>query len=123
VRKAGRHGRACWAGASVHARAASLGGFGRPDCPLCRKPVLDGSRKPAEKRDPPRCKFPCRNHLTPAYHDSTSVDSISGGEMSARQNRAAMYLRVSRDDQTTENQRLVLARRWQNIVAGYGPNL
>jgi DNA invertase Pin-like site-specific DNA recombinase len=43
--------------------------------------------------------------------------------MSARQNRAAMYLRVSRDDQTTENQRLVLARRWQDIVAGYGPNL
>jgi DNA invertase Pin-like site-specific DNA recombinase len=30
--------------------------------------------------------------------------------MSGKQTRAAMYLRVSRDDQTTENQRLVLAR-------------
>jgi DNA invertase Pin-like site-specific DNA recombinase len=30
--------------------------------------------------------------------------------MTGRQTRAAMYLRVSRDDQTTENQRLVLAR-------------
>ena len=34
--------------------------------------------------------------------------------MSSKQTRAAMYLRVSRDDQTTENQRLVLAR-----VAGH----
>ena len=30
--------------------------------------------------------------------------------MTGRHNRAAIYLRVSRDDQTTENQRLVLAR-------------
>jgi DNA invertase Pin-like site-specific DNA recombinase len=30
--------------------------------------------------------------------------------MTSKQHRAAMYLRVSRDDQTTENQRLVLAR-------------
>jgi DNA invertase Pin-like site-specific DNA recombinase len=30
--------------------------------------------------------------------------------MTGKQHRAAMYLRVSRDDQTTENQRLVLAR-------------
>jgi DNA invertase Pin-like site-specific DNA recombinase len=30
--------------------------------------------------------------------------------MSARKDRAAMYLRVSRDDQRTENQRLVLAK-------------
>ena len=30
--------------------------------------------------------------------------------MIGRHNRAAIYLRVSRDDQTTENQRLVLAR-------------
>ena len=30
--------------------------------------------------------------------------------MTRRHNRAAIYLRVSRDDQTTENQRLVLAR-------------
>src|SRR4051794_14016617 len=30
--------------------------------------------------------------------------------MTAKQTRAATYLRVSRDDQTTENQRLVLAR-------------
>jgi len=30
--------------------------------------------------------------------------------MTGKQTRAAMYLRVSRDDQTTENQRLVLAR-------------
>jgi DNA invertase Pin-like site-specific DNA recombinase len=30
--------------------------------------------------------------------------------MESKQTRAAMYLRVSRDDQTTENQRLVLAR-------------
>ena len=34
--------------------------------------------------------------------------------MTGRHNRAAIYLRVSRDDQTTENQRLVLAR-----VAGH----
>jgi hypothetical protein len=41
--------------------------------------------------------------------------------MTGRHNRAAIYLRVSRDDQTTENQRFVLAtlgmaysrgRRW-----------
>src|SRR5947209_9899227 len=30
--------------------------------------------------------------------------------MTSKQTRAAMYLRVSRDDQTTENQRLVLAK-------------
>jgi Resolvase, N terminal domain len=30
--------------------------------------------------------------------------------MTGRHNRAAIYLRVSRGDQTTENQRLVLAR-------------
>ena len=30
--------------------------------------------------------------------------------MTGSRNRAAIYLRVSRDDQTTENQRLVLAR-------------
>ena len=30
--------------------------------------------------------------------------------MTRRHNRAAIYLRVSRDDQTAENQRLVLAR-------------
>ena len=30
--------------------------------------------------------------------------------MTRRHNRAAIYLRVSRDDQTTENQRLVLER-------------
>jgi hypothetical protein len=37
--------------------------------------------------------------------------------MTGRHNRAAIYLRVSRDDQTTENQRLVLVRS-QNSVAG-----
>jgi Resolvase, N terminal domain len=30
--------------------------------------------------------------------------------MTGRHNRAAIYLRVSRDDQTTENQRIVLAK-------------
>jgi hypothetical protein len=36
--------------------------------------------------------------------------------MTSKQHRAAMYLRVSRDDQTTENQRLVLARKPSGII-------
>jgi DNA invertase Pin-like site-specific DNA recombinase len=50
----------------------------------------------------------------PCYHFAIATYPEKPSTMNTNSIRAAVYLRVSRDDQTTENQRLVLAR-----VAGH----
>ena len=66
----------------------------------------DTPRKPAKSpTEIDRC-FLCRNDLGDRWENDWRTTSVRRSP-----------LRVSRDDQTIENQRLVLAR-WQNTVAG-----